>query len=172
MIDAFLKDIPFVEEQYQPRSVLLEAGRKADRLFYVKNGVLRAAYVDDGRDITLQFFFEGQVIASIESFFKGTASEYSIETIEATTVWVYRKEDILKHLQAHPEFQGAVSDMAIVRMLDYQHLFLSRIKDTPEQRYKALLAEHPEVMARVPQHYIASYLGITPVSLSRIRSRK
>ena len=79
-----------MEEQYQPRTVLLEAGRKADRLFYVKKGVLRAAYVDDGRDITLQFFFEGQVIASIESFFKGTASEYSIETIEATTVRVYR----------------------------------------------------------------------------------
>jgi len=54
----------------------------------------------------------------------------------------------------------------------YSHLFLSRIKDTPQERYEDLLQNNPEIIKRVPQHYIASYLGITSVSLSRIRKRK
>lgn len=53
----------------------------------------------------------------------------------------------------------------------YVNLFLSRIKDTPQQRYEKLLMEQPEIVAQIPQHYIASYLGITAVSLSRIRAR-
>ena len=57
------------------------------------------------------------------------------------------------------------------RMGNYGRLFLSRIKDGPQQRYEALLREQPEIIRRIPQHYIASYLGITPVSLSRIRGR-
>lgn len=60
----------------------------------------------------------------------------------------------------------------IERFSFYQHLFLSRIKNTPQQRYEELLKEYPNIIQRVPQHYIASYLGITPVSLSRIRNRR
>jgi CRP-like cAMP-binding protein len=56
-------------------------------------------------------------------------------------------------------------------MEDCGRLFLSRIKDSPRERYEELLREHPEIVRRIPQHYIASYLGITPVSLSRIRNR-
>jgi len=58
------------------------------------------------------------------------------------------------------------------RLLKYQKLFISRIKDTPEERYHQLFEESPEIIRRIPQHYIASYLGITSVSLSRIRSRR
>lgn len=60
---------------------------------------------------------------------------------------------------------------AMERLSSYQKLFLSRIKDTPQERYEALLTDHPEIVSQIPQHYIASYLGITPVSLSRIRGR-
>jgi len=57
-------------------------------------------------------------------------------------------------------------------MADYAKLFLSRIKNNPQKRYEELLQENPEILQRVAQHYIASYLGITPISLSRIRNRK
>jgi CRP-like cAMP-binding protein len=58
------------------------------------------------------------------------------------------------------------------RFKNYSQLFLSQIKDTPRERYEELIINHPEIIKRVPQHYIASYLGITPISLSRIRNRK
>lgn len=67
-------------------------------------------------------------------------------------------------------FTGS-SGRVIDRFHSYQQLFLSRIRNTPQQRYEELLRTSPEIIRRVPQHYIASWLGITPVSLSRIRAR-
>jgi len=58
------------------------------------------------------------------------------------------------------------------RMGNYARLFLSRIKDNPQKRYEDLLKNHPEIIRRIPQHYIASYLGITSVSLSRIKNKR
>ena len=78
----------------------------------------------------------------------------------------------MAYLERHGELQKELAEFALSRMIDYSHLFLSRIKDTPQERYENLVAEHPEIISRIPQHFIASYLGITPVSLSRIRSRR
>jgi CRP-like cAMP-binding protein len=70
-----------------------------------------------------------------------------------------------------PIIRDRFTGVLIQRMAHYARLFLSRIKDSPQERYQALLREQPEIVRRIPQHYIASYLGITPVSLSRIRGR-
>lgn len=71
-----------------------------------------------------------------------------------------------------PSLRQVYEEKLIDRFRVYQQLFLSRIKDTPQQRYEELLKKYPNIIQRVPQHYIASYLGITPVSLSRIRNRR
>jgi len=151
---------------------LLEAGKIADKLFYVKKGILRLSYFQDGKDITFQFFFEGNFVCSLESFFKSVPSEFSIKTIGICDILVYSKQDILSFADQHPDVKQSVAEHIMERMISYSHLFLSRIKDTPEQRYNDLLKKKPEIIQQVPQHYIASYLGITPVSLSRIRSRQ
>ena len=70
-----------------------------------------------------------------------------------------------------PGFREVIEENIYQRLEHYCSLFLSRIRDTPEQRYQNLLKDHPEIVQRIPQHYIASYLGVTPVSLSRIRAR-
>lgn len=65
-----------------------------------------------------------------------------------------------------PSVRMALVERLADRFREYQMLFLSRIRDTPQQRYEKLLEEHPDIVRRIPQHYIASWLGITPVSLS------
>ena len=75
-------------------------------------------------------------------------------------------------MELHPHIKAFYHDYVEKRLLFYQKLFVAHIKDSPEQRYRELLAQHPEIVLRVPQHYIASFLGITSVSLSRIRNRK
>ena len=164
--------IPFEEKTVQRREVLLQAGAVADKVFYIRSGILRESFIEDGKDVTVQFFFEGQAVASIESFWKGTPSEVSIEAVEPSVLKVFKKADIQAYLEQHPESGIAIAQFAYSRMINYYHLFLSRIKDSPEKRYKLLLEEHPQMVSRIPQHYLASYLGITPVSLSRIRARK
>ena len=172
MFDKLQQLIPFEKMTAQRREVLLPAGAVADKVFLIQNGILRESFVEDGKDVTVQFFFEGQAVASIESFWEGKPSEVSIEAVEPAVLKVFKKADIQAYLEQHPETAPMIAKFAYSRMINYYHLFLSRIKESPEKRYQLLLEEHPEMVARIPQHYLASYLGITPVSLSRIRARK
>lgn len=146
----------------------------AQNYYFVEQGCLRVGFNNNGKDITVQFFFENQGVASLESFVKNIPSIFTIETIEPTTVLVLRKSlfnQMLEELGGHAEFLKALLEISFERQLHYMKEFLSRIRDTPQERYTNLLAERPHIVRRVPQHYIASYLGITPVHLSRIKNK-
>lgn len=154
------------------KTVLLEAGRVADTLFFIRRGCLRLYFYDKGRDITFQFFFEGECVASFNSLYHRKPSLFFLESIEPSELLAVRKADFYCLLEQEPLLKKAYEEKLIDRFHVYQQLFLSRIKDSPRRRYEALLKSRPDIVRRVPQHYIASYLGITPVSLSRIRNRR
>jgi CRP-like cAMP-binding protein len=126
----------------------------------------------DGKDITFQFFFEGQAVASIDSFMCKVPSLFTIESIEPSKIVCIKKNDFEELQSIYPELKNGLQDLVFERFRNYAQLFLSRIKDTPRERYVDLVKNHPEIIKRVPQHYIASFLGITAISLSRIRNRR
>ena len=154
------------------KTVLLQEGDISKRAFFVLKGCLRVCFNNKGRDITTQFFFEGQGVAAIESFRTGNPSLFGIEAIEPSLLYVLAKKDYEFITEQSPAIRSEIEHHVFNRLLSYQHLFVSRIKDSPEERYHDLVAHHPDILKRIPQHYIASYLGITPVSLSRIRNRR
>ena len=154
------------------KTILLEEGKVADRLFFIHEGALRLFFYNEGKDITFQFFFEGDFVASFDSLYKRKPSLFSLESIEQTEVFAIKREDFYSLMEQTPLLKREYEEKLIERFHVYQQLFLSRIKNTPQQRYEELLREYPGIIQRVPQHYIASYLGITPVSLSRIRNRR
>lgn len=156
------------------KTTLLEEGQIANKLYIVEKGCIRAWYNNNGKDITLQFFFENHAVASIESLKNHTPSLYSIEAIEATTLWYIDKMDFLKLLESiknSPQERDIFIDSIFERTFDYMKYFFSFIKDSPEQRYLNILENTPQLVQRIPQHYIASYLGISSVHLSRIKSK-
>lgn len=162
----------FVEKEIPSRTILLREGDVATHIHFIKQGCLRMWFNKDGKDITTQFFFEGQPVASIESFLSGQPSLFYLESIEPTTIQSISKENFDHLNQLYPKCKEYFNDFITTRFANYAQLFLSRIRDTPRERYDDLVNNHPEIIKRVPQHYIASYLGITPISLSRIRNRK
>ena len=172
MFNVLLAELPYKIVTLPTKSTLLEAGKVAHKLYFVRSGCIRLWYNADGKDITCQFFFENNAVASVESFINNIPSEYSIETILPSEVYVIDKEDVNTWLNRDAKHKDNITNLFIDRMLSYSKLFLSRITQTPQQRYESLLKEHPEIVAQIPQHYIATYLGISPVSLSRIRSRR
>ena len=153
------------------RTVLLREGEVARKMFYVESGCLRIAFNHDGKDVTFQFFLEGAGVSSLESLWKKQPSLYSIEAIEPSIIHSMDKKDFDKILEETPALKDYMLETMVDRMANYVAHYLSVIKDNPQQRYIKLLQEKPEIVQRIPQHYIASYLGITPVSLSRIRNR-
>lgn len=155
-----------------PKTVLLEEGEIANTLYLINKGCLRLFFFNDGKDITFQFFFEENFVASFDSLYKGTPSYFSLESIESSEVFPIKKEDFYEQMESNHSLRLLYEEIIIERFSFYQQLFLSRIKNTQQQRYEELLKDYPNIIQRVPQHYIASYLGITPISLSRIRNRR
>jgi CRP-like cAMP-binding protein len=156
------------------RTVLLQEGEISKRSFMVEKGCLRVWFNNNGKDTTFQFFFEGEGLASLESFRKNIPGMFTFETIEPCILYVLEKKDyetIMLTLSQEADFLNEMINVLFERQLHYMKEFLSFIRDTPQQRYLNLLKEKPQLIQRVPQHYIASYLGITTVHLSRIKSK-
>jgi CRP-like cAMP-binding protein len=159
---------------FPARTILLHEGKTAQNYYFVEQGCLRVWFNNNGKDMTFQFFFENEGVASLDSFQKNIPSIFTIETIEPTTVQILSKDvfnQMLKELDENSNFLKALIDISFERQRHYMNEFLSRIRDTPQQRYINLIKERPHIVKRVPQHYIASYLGISSVHLSRIKNK-
>lgn len=162
----------FKRQEIAAKTILLREGEVSQQAFYIEKGALRVCFNHDGKDITFQFFFEHESVSSIESFRTDQPSLFTIESIEPSIVHTISKKDFQIVLDKSPAIRQQMEEHTFQRLIFYQKLFLSRIKDKPEIRYRELLENNPEILQRVPQHYIASFLGITSVSLSRIRNRR
>lgn len=162
----------FKREEVLAKTILLKEGEIAKKIYFIEKGSFRLSFNNDGRDITFQFFFEGEAISSAESFRYNQPSLYSIESLESSIVHSLTKTDYFKIIENSPLIKQDIEEQTIQRLLYIEKLFLSRIKNSPEERYKELLEQYPKILQRVPQHYIASFLGITAISLSRIRNRR
>jgi CRP-like cAMP-binding protein len=164
----------FRQMQVSAKTVLLKEGEISKKLFLIEKGCIRVWFNNNGKDITFQFFFENNVVASIESFRKKIPSPVTIETLEPSTLWWIHKKDldnIVEEIKDVPALRDLFIDAVFERTFGYMKHFFSSIKDTPQQRYLNLIKEKPQIVKRVPQHYIASYLGVTTVHLSRIKSK-
>lgn len=164
---------PYFKQQKVPaRKVLLREGNISRKMYFIEKGCLRTWVNNDGKEITTQFFFEGDSVSSIESFRTNQPSLYSIETIESCQLLTISQKEFQMVIDESPEIKKQFEEHLFKRLFQAQQLFFSYLKNTPQQRYEDLITEYPHIVQRVPQHYIASYLGITSVSLSRIRNRR
>lgn len=160
-----VKDVP-------AGTTLLAEGDVATNLFVVLKGCLRSYFVkENGDDITFQFFVEGQRVSSFESAMTGTPSRLNIDAIENSTIGFVKISRLVRMAGESDAARENFNRFLVSRLIYYMQQHTSFILDSPEKRYIRLVKESPELVSRLPQKYIASYLGITPVSLSRIRSR-
>jgi len=186
MFNQFRNKFPLTDEKWMEytnyfnrlevpaKTTLLEEGEISKKLFIIEKGCIRVWFNNNGKDLTTQFFFENKSVASIESFMKKFPSQAAVETIEPSVLWWISKSDldkILEEIKEIPELRDRLINMLFQRTFDYMKYFVSFIKDSPTQRYLNLIEERPQIIQRVPQHYIASYLGVTTVHLSRIKSK-
>lgn len=144
-------------------------GHTCKTIYFINKGVARIYYFKDGVDITESFAFENNIIARVESLFTGKPSRKAIQILEDAEIVAINSTLLFKLYDKYPEIERLfrlIFESAYVGTVD-------RIEGiqfhTAEERYNALMKEAPDVIKRIPLKYIASYLGITQVSLSRIR---
>lgn len=164
----------FKRMEVPAKTVLLKEGEISKKMFLIEKGCIRVWFNNNGKDLTFQFFFENSTVASLESFRKKAPSQVTVETIEPSVLWWIHKTDvdrIIAEISDMPKLRDQFINALFERTFDYMKHFFSFIKDTPAQRYLNLIEERHQIVQRVPQHYIASYLGITTVHLSRIKNK-
>ncbi len=163
----------FVPHSVRRKDVLLHAGEVSLHTIFVERGILRAYSVDaKGTDHTTQFAVEGSWIGDIYSQLTGEPATLAIEALEDADVLLLdnaASERIYAHVPKFERYQRLLLQNHLVVV--YRRL-LHTMGTSAEAKYDALLAASPAVVQRVPLHLIASFLGITPESLSRIRARK
>jgi len=153
------------------KEVLLQEGEVCRNAYFISQGCLRYYFNVEGEDKTGQFFFEGAWYADFESYITGRPSSENIQALEASELLLLSRKSLLQLFDKVPKFERfgrLIAENAFLGVKARNNSFLNQ---TPEERYQALLKERPKVISRIPQHYIASYLGIKPESLSRIRKR-
>jgi CRP-like cAMP-binding protein len=169
------KYLPYQQRlKVSAKTVLLEEGTVSQNYIFIEKGCVRLFFNNNGDDKTVQFLFENEGLTSFDSFVNNTPSQFTIETLELSIVYLLPKQyvtQLLNELSHEANFLQMILQISARRQTHYINEFVSFIRDTPEQRYQKLLTDRPHIVQRVPQHYIASYLGVSTVHLSRIKSK-
>ncbi|MCP1381313.1 Crp/Fnr family transcriptional regulator [Runella salmonicolor] len=145
-------------------------GHTCRTIYFVKKGIARIYYYKDDIDITESFSFENSIIARVESLFTTKPSRKAIQIIEDTELIAINATQLFKLYDIHPSIERLFRKIFEKGYVETVNRMESLQFHTAEERYSALLHEAPDLLRRVPLKYIASYLGITQVSLSRIRA--
>ena len=165
---AEISEIIFVKKNKDLQPI----GHTCKTIYFIKKGVARIYYFKDGIDITESFFFENSIIARVESLFTGKPSRKAIQVLEDAEIIAINANELFKLYDSFPEIERLFRKIFEAAYVDTVNRIEGIQFHSAEERYKALLAEAPNVIQRIPLKYVASYLGITQVSLSRIRGHR
>jgi CRP-like cAMP-binding protein len=155
---------------YAKQTFILKEGKINNDYVFLYSGFMRSFTYDfDGNEVTTNFFSPNQMVFEVSSYFQRKPSKENIQAITDCYGWVGKYEQFQSLFHSLPEFREFGRAVLVKGFVDLKERTLSMINQKAEQRYETLLLTNPELIQNVPLKYIASYLGITDTSLSRIR---
>ena len=150
---------------------LLKEGQVSANTYFVLEGCIREYILSDGEEKTTNFFSEEQWAISSNSLPPNSAATHNWICMEDTVVVVGNEQQAQELFKNFPRFETISRAIMEVAFTEQKKALTSYYTDSPEQRYRKLLKTRPELVQRIPQYHIASYIGVKPESLSRIRKR-
>ncbi len=150
---------------------LLTQGKVCRHLYFLEKGTLRGFYVLDGKEITHWFGFENDFVTSFHSFITQEAAVENIQLLEGSILWCISKEMLTELFNQYHEIERLMRIAYEKYYIRLEERFVNAQFKTASERYKNLLQQTPHILERIPLGYIASYLGISQETLSRIRSK-
>jgi len=161
----------FEEEHFKKNEVILKEGDVCRKLYFVAKGIVRFSQLANGEERTFVFRPEGAFCNDLESFLKNTPSENTISAIGPTTLLSITSENlqVFYNIATYGDRFGRLAiEQIFVMVVNHLTTFYS---ETPEQRYVRFAGKHGDLLQRIPQYYIASYVGVTPQALCRIKKK-
>lgn len=162
----------FVPLQLESKKQFVNEGIVCRNLYFVDAGATHTFVIDKkGETHTVQFGFEGYWIGDMYSFFSGSPAIFNVETLEHTTLFAMKYIDFEKACEQIANFEHFFRILVQNGYLSSLQRIANTFSEDAEQRYLSLIKKQPDLPQRVPQYLVASYLGIKPQSLSRIRQK-
>lgn len=161
-----------VQADFHKNEFILKAGQTENYLCFVEHGLLRFYVEKEDREITFDFAFAGNFTSGYSSFLTREPSPFFIQALSNTSLWRIAYEDlqvVYKDSEKAQMIGRLAAEQLFIRKTKRELSFLTQ---SAAERYKHLLHEQPEMIQEIPLKYLASYIGITPEALSRIRKRK
>lgn len=160
-----------VTRSFKKGTVLLREGEISNEVYFVLDGCVRQYYLVDGEEKTFNFFTEGQWVISMRSLGEQKPSTHYTACTTDVTLVVGNQAKEAELFSRFPRFEMISRRMMEKLFADQHEQAASYLVDSPEQRYLKLMKSRPELFQIVPQYQLASYIGVKPESLSRIRKR-
>lgn len=155
--------------RFGKKEVLTRAGEVENYFNFIAKGLIRKYYKKNSHEINTQISIEGHLILSQESFHSRQPSEYFVETIEPSTVVSISYDDLEKLYASSHKMEHLARLLITYAMVIKDKWQMQLVKMTPRERFLSFVARNPELMQRVPQKYLASYLNIKPETYSRFK---
>lgn len=167
---SFLKNnVPIVE--VNKNEDLLVGGAVSSAFYFIVEGIIRMYYLVDGREKTTFFYQPSDFVSSYESFTKQVPSKHYLQAVEDSRVAVFNANVVAEIIRRYPRFEMLSRKIMEDELIIYQNILASFVTMDAEQRYCELIATMPHLFQKIPQYHIATYLGVSPETLSRIKSR-
>jgi len=166
-----LIDKYFEEKTLKKKEFLLQDNKICNFIAFIADGTIRHFHIKDGVEKTCDISFDNSWVTDFQSFTYDTIGKMNLQAMENTTVFLIRKQNLFKLYQEcskYETFGRMMAEQVAIRATD---IAMSLSSDKPEERFQNLLKKQPDLFQRVPQKYIANFLGVSPESLSRIRNR-
>lgn len=168
-----LIDTLFTNEISVPaKTVLIKDNTYTDKLYFIKKGSVRVFYKKGNKEVTAELFLDNKIFTSAESFLFNESSIYIFETMEDSILKYVTKESFDAFLKKSENSKDFFYQTLLKQSIGHIRSTVDLLKYKPEERYRRFIQQEPNIINRIPLNIIASYLGITNVSLSRIKNRK
>ncbi len=153
------------------KTTILKIGQTCGDMYYILSGCLRLYYQKDIMEINSFFFHEGLFCTAFGSFMMQRPSNQIMETLEDTVALRISFQELQNLYVELPKMNALVRKIVEERYSNAHDIISSYVLDTPEERYLKYKDRYPKLVNRIPEYHVASYLGITPKSLSRLKKR-
>lgn len=160
-----------VVTNFKKNTFLIKEGQTSIDTYFILEGCLRQYCLIDGEEKTTNFFTEGQWAISLTGLTQNSPSFHNLVCMEETSLVIGNEQKAQELFKKFPRFETLARVVVEKSFAEQQQLMTSYHTDTPEQRYLKLLKSRPDLFQRVTQYHMASYIGVKPESLSRIRKR-
>lgn len=160
-----------LRREFHKKTLILNEGQVENYISFIEEGIIRFFIPKDGKELTFSFIFNDEMLCAYDSFLTRTPSSYCAETITHTVLWSFTYADLQKLYKEVPitNVIGRIASEEIY--LKKAKREMSLLNDSAEERYLKIFADKRDLINHIPLQFIASFIGITPQALSRIRKR-